>query len=280
MASIVIPAHNESAVIARLLSQLVSSEAPDPLDVIVVCNGCTDNTAEVCRAVSPRVRVIETETASKIHALNCGDKVAVDFPRLYLDADVVITGRTVSALFACLEEGPELAAAPLPFIDTSASSILVKTFYKILAKLPSTQEGIGGSGAYALSESGRARFGEFPNLVADDLFVRLMFKPNERKTLVSERSTVFAPRTLDRLISVKTRAYFGNMQLSAIHPELYANASPSNTMSLGRLFLNPILWPGLVIYIYVVTISRIRARRRWRDAEVVWERDDSTRVAQ
>ena len=69
--SVVIPAHNEEAVIARALRGLLDSAADD-IDVIVAANGCSDETVSRALAVDPRVRVVETGSASKIAALNLG----------------------------------------------------------------------------------------------------------------------------------------------------------------------------------------------------------------
>ena len=91
MISIVVPARNEGFVIARTLRAMATGAVPGELDVIVVCNGCTDNTADIARSFGPPVRVIETEVGSKVHALNLGDQAASTFPRIYADADVEIT---------------------------------------------------------------------------------------------------------------------------------------------------------------------------------------------
>src|SRR5579872_5966672 len=104
MISIVIPAYNEERVIARLLRSVTSGAEPGELDVVVVCNGCTDDTAKLAAGVRPDVvRVIETGVGNKTYALNLGDKAASGFPRIYVDADVVVTLDTVRALASCLE---------------------------------------------------------------------------------------------------------------------------------------------------------------------------------
>ncbi|MBO0838909.1 MAG: glycosyltransferase, partial [Actinobacteria bacterium] len=53
MASIIIPACNESRVIKRLLSRLVCSARDGEFEIIVVANGCTDDTAEIACSFGP-----------------------------------------------------------------------------------------------------------------------------------------------------------------------------------------------------------------------------------
>jgi glycosyltransferase involved in cell wall biosynthesis len=96
--SIVIPAHNEGRVIGRLLDALLSEATEDEMDIVVVCNGCTDDTAQVAGLRGAGVRVVEIPTPSKHVALRAGDEHARGFPRIYVDADVVITTSDVRVL--------------------------------------------------------------------------------------------------------------------------------------------------------------------------------------
>src|SRR5262245_48994988 len=228
MISVVIPAHNESSVIGRSLRAITAGAAPTELEVIVVCNGCTDDTARKARECDFPVRVIETELGSKTHALNLGDKAARFFPRIYADADVSVTIHVLRALANRLEQGDVHAVAPQPMVNLGRCSRFVRAYYGIRARLPSSREGIGGSGIYALSEAGRNRFGEFPKVTADDGFVRIQFKPKERETLASFNSTVFAPHRIKDLHAIRTRAYYGSVELSRLYPELWRNRGTSN----------------------------------------------------
>src|SRR5690606_37510603 len=112
--SVVIAARNEAAVLGRRLDARLP--APDPpdgaaLDITVVANGCTDATAAVARA-RPGVRVIELAEGSKPAALNAGDAAAVGWPRVYLDADIVLSAADIHRLAAAVADGPALAAVP------------------------------------------------------------------------------------------------------------------------------------------------------------------------
>ncbi|MCK1307172.1 MULTISPECIES: glycosyltransferase [unclassified Bradyrhizobium] len=277
MISIIVPAHNESSVIARTLSQWVGDAPLDEIRVVVVCNGCTDHTANVARRFGPTVHVVESDIARKTHALNLGDQISSVFPRIYADADIVITVDAVRALARRLEQGDVLVVAPTADINLTGCSWLVRKYYGIRSRLPSSREGIGGSGVYALSEAGRLRFGEFPDVTADDTYVRLQFRPEERDTLSCARSTVFAPRTVLQLIAVRTRAYRGTFELARRFPELRVNKGEVNDRTLIALFKEPHLWPGLLIYCCVNIVARCRAiAGRGADR---WQRDETSRAA-
>jgi glycosyltransferase involved in cell wall biosynthesis len=112
--TIVIPAHNEGRVIRRLLEQLINGADPGEMDIIVVANGCTDDTAEVAASFGPAVRVLTLPAACKQKALIAGDRAAAGFPRIYLDADLELRADDVRALAAALSQPGVLAAAPPP----------------------------------------------------------------------------------------------------------------------------------------------------------------------
>ncbi|MDF0517974.1 glycosyltransferase [Bradyrhizobium yuanmingense] len=278
MISIVVPAHNESSVIARTLRQWVGNPASDQIRVVVVCNGCSDDTANVARRFGPAVNVVESNIARKTHALNLGDQIADAFPRIYVDADILITVDAILALARRLDQGDVLAVAPTADINLAGCSWLVRKYFGIRSRLPSSREGIGGSGVYALSEAGRRRFGQFPDITADDTFVRLQFRPGERETLPRVRSTVFAPRTLLQLIAVRTRAYRGTVEVARRFPELRVNKGPANGRALIALFKEPRLWAGLLIYCGANIAARCKATLGSRRGAHPWQRDETSRA--
>ena len=102
IASAVIPAHNEAAVIQRCLNALLNGFAPGELDVVVACNGCTDDTADIVRSTWPTVRLIEIAQASKPAALRAADDALSTFPRIYLDADITLPSKSARILISNL----------------------------------------------------------------------------------------------------------------------------------------------------------------------------------
>jgi glycosyltransferase involved in cell wall biosynthesis len=280
MISIIIPAHNEARVIGRTLEALLSGSSPGEIEVVVVANGCTDETADIARQFGTPVRVIQTQTADKIHALNLGDAHATHYPRIYSDADVLLPLATIRELHACLKNTAALAAGIVPRFCLTGCSWAVRAFYEVNARLPSSREGIGGSGVYALSQAGRARFQQFPNVTADDGFVRILFEPSERVSLDTVACTVFPPRRLKDLIAIKARSQFGNYQLALRYPTLWKNRGKTNNKALLRALANPFLWPKCAVYLFVKIEARRLAQRRLAtvgEKHVPWARDESSR---
>jgi len=220
MISIIIPAHNESNVIGRCLRALTDGAAPGELEVIVACNGCTDDTAAAARACGEPVRGVETEQASKIAALNLGDRAARGFPRCYIDADVEVSLDAVRKVAGVIERGEALAAAPAMRVDLSGSSWLVRAYYHVWLSRPFHADGMLGGGFYAVGQQGRARFEAFPQIIADDEFVRSLFEVHERATPADCVFTIRAPRSVFGLIKVKSRSRLGLYELRRRFPEL------------------------------------------------------------
>lgn len=278
VASVVVPAHDEAAVIGRLLGGLLSGARPGELEIVVVANGCRDATAAVARSFGPAVTVVETPVASKANALNLGDRAATVFPRLYVDADVAIDVRAVRETAAVLRSGRALAAAPRMQVDLRGASRAVKAFYAVWMRHPHFREGMVGSGVYGLSQQGRARFHQFPEVTADDAFVHRMFGADERMTVRTCSFTVRAPRTLGALVRIKTRSRRGNLELDGRYPALARGRARGRTTLATEVLLRPTLWPAAPAYL-AVTLATAFAARRGRGKGVAWERDETTRRA-
>ena len=282
MISVIIPAHNEEQVIARLLTALLEERQAGELEIIVVCNGCSDGTAAVARAFGDPVQVIETDVASKTHAINLGDAAARGFPRIYSDADVVMSLPSVRSLADALTDGRWLAAAPR--VDTlflPGAQWAVRAYYRFWMALPFVQEGMMAAGVYAVSEQGRRRWDKMPDVIADDGYFRLLFGPDERTEVQAATSAVRAPSVFADLIRIKTRSRLGVAQLSARFPELFAREGRTKRYgsALWGVARRPSLYLAAFPFVLVSVISRLRARQQQRQAGgYLWERDNSSRL--
>lgn len=277
MISIVIPAHNEAAVIGRCLTSLLRGALPGELEILVVCNGCTDATARIARGFGAAVRVIETEVASKSHALNLGDAQARSFPRFFIDADVVLEIGSLRDTAAALASGRYLAAAPRLRVDLSGCSLAVQLYHRIWMDLPYVQQGMLGSGVYALSEAGRARVGRFPDIIADDDLVRLAFRPSERISVPETSFLVTPPKTLRSLIHINIRRRAGADEMRALHRPAFEQETQKQYRAFWRLWQRPALWPALGVYSwakFATLVGYAWKKRRGRHKE--WNRDATT----
>lgn len=274
MISIVVPAQNESAEIRRTLLSILASDVDERLEVIVVCNGCDDDTADVARSVGGVV-VIETDAPGKARALNLGDDRAVAFPRFYIDADIVVEPGLIAAVAAVLRRGDVLAAAPSFQLDTSVSSRAVRSYLGVWQRLPQVKDGLAGRGVYALSAEGHARLGRFPELVNDDGYVSALFA-SQRSVVPEVSSTVGAPRTLRELVDRRLRVVAGNQQLrrQAVLPVVTERSSAG----WARVALShPELWAGAVLYAGLgVWIRFLVALRTVRGGALAWGRPGSS----
>jgi colanic acid/amylovoran biosynthesis glycosyltransferase len=271
--SVVVPAHNEEAVIARCLRSLQSGAQDGELEIIVVCNGCQDATAQVARRVAPGATVIEISVASKVAALNAGDRAASHFPRFYVDADVELPVADLRRVARALAGDGILCAAPRPMFVLEKRSWAIRAFYDVWQATPYLTDDMVGCGVYALSEQGRARFEEFPELTADDQFVQQLFDRSERKAIDGAQFAVQVPRNLRGLLAMRTRAYRGKVELAS--SGLARQSAPLlGAKSALRKARQPSQAPAVAVYASVNILAKSLARK---PAHARWERDDSAR---
>jgi AhpD family alkylhydroperoxidase len=277
-ATIIIPAHNEANVLGKLLACLPDSHAGRGIQIIVACNGCTDATAAVARRHG--VTVVEVAKASKIAALNEADGIAQGFPRLYVDADLALTHKTIHDLIEALSGDDLLCAAPPYQLRLEGRPWLVKAYFRVWLLVMSLREEYVGSGIYALSQRGRARFDRFPNLIADDTYVRNLFGRGERRVIDTDPTQVEAPWTLNAVLRRRIRVSIGNLELLARPDNHNHLAQQRNSPRWWRAVISrPWLLPAAVVFAAVNAYAEFIARRRFRSERGAhdWGRDDTTR---
>jgi hypothetical protein len=283
IASVVIPAHNEATVIARCLGVLAAGLHERKIEVAVIANGCTDATARVARgfrADIPNLTVVELDEASKAAALNAGDAVVQAFPRVYLDADIVLGDQALDGLIEALTTPEARVSSPHISFHFGHAHWVVRQFYRGYAHIPYLQDGLIGLGVYGLSEAGRRRFGLFPDLVADDLFVQRLFRPDER-VVCPGTFIVQTPRTIRALVRVRTRTARGSAQLAGSDVGGWADTSRTTGHTLRALLAEVCRRPSeasaVATYAALTLAARMNARR---NSETTWFRDDSSRRSQ
>jgi glycosyltransferase involved in cell wall biosynthesis len=262
--SVIIPAHNEASVIGRCLSALLDSI--DPSSVFVSCNGCDDDTSAIARRFG--VNVVETPEASKPAALNAGDCAAgARFPRIYLDADIELTGEDALKLIRPLESDAPLLASPVGQFELSGTSSIVRLFHAAFERASDLRGGKVGNGVYALSAAGRERFGAWPDVTADDLFVSRLFLAREAMNVGDANPVIRPPKTASALVRARSRVYSGNRMLGASH------TSPASAKRLIRATRTPRHAFETAVYLAINLVAKAWSRI----SKGSWERDETAR---
>ncbi len=273
--SVVIPAHNEQAVIGRTLATLTDGLDLGAVRVVVVANGCADRTAGIARAV-PGVEVIEIPASGKTGALNAGEAVLSEaMPRLYLDADIELTGRAATAVLDALRAGAIAARPPITF-HTAQSAWPVRRYFAANARIPSVMAELCGGGAYGLSTTARARFAEYPDVVADDLFISRIVAPEEVTVVDTDPLVVRVPRTTRALLAILRRSVRGNREFAAAMPDLARDTTGSTTAGLRAQLRSWRTAPDALVYACFAVAARLLVR--FGKQPVTWERDDTSRT--
>jgi glycosyltransferase involved in cell wall biosynthesis len=272
VSSIVIPAHNEERSIGALLTSL----APLAVDteVVLVCNGCTDRTAEVAIRAAPWATVLDLSEPGKPAALDAGDRAATSFPRMYLDADVSIDAASVRRVFAAVGEAVPAAAAT-PRYDTTGAGWVVRSHQRFWERMPANRRGLAGTNAMAVSRAGRERFDTWPRLIGDDYFLDGLFADTE-KVRVADAVVIrpTATRFVD-CVSRKARIHQGNLEVRAagLRP---AHAGGGAGGAKAVLRENPWTAVDLPAHLAVTVSTRVLSWwRRRRGTAHVWFRDNS-----
>ena len=273
--SIVIPAHNEEAVIAGNLRRLLDGSEPGEFDIIVVANACKDGTAAAAGTV-PGVRVLDTEVPGKPNALRMGDAECAAFPRIYLDADVRLDAASVRELVAACAQPGVLACSPVPALDLTGAGPVVRRVHKVHDALIAPHRALAGVGAYVLTEAGHERVFPMPDVISDDGLIHASFAPHERVVVRSAHSVVRPAATVRSYLNRRVRVRRGNKQLVEL-----GRTGPDSKITLSAL-------GGLVrarrvsvvdsgCYLTVLVLDRALTRLRNRRGDV-WASDSSTRV--
>ena len=280
MATVIVPAHNESGVIEACLDSIVKQ--PEVDHIVVACNGCTDDTADIVRRKYPDIHCLDISTPSKVNALNEAEDFArelgLTFPVYYIDADTRLSLNCVSKTNRYLETSDILLAAPTPIIDTSHSSWIVRTYYKVWLNLPYIKEGVIATCSYIITEEGRSRFEKFPDVINDDGFIRCNFWNKEISNIPDAEIYIRAPKDIYSLIKIKSRARLGNMQLIATGQCKVVEKKQYGSVMRSLLFSRD--WLPTLIYIGIAGIIRIRSKLQFkRIKDYRWEKDLSSRDA-
>ncbi len=244
--SVIIPASNEAGWIEPCLRALLASRGV-ALQVVVSANACRDDTVTRARAMAPdfaargwRLDVLDRQEPGKPGALNAGDAAARHALRAYLDADVSVSPPLMAQLAAALAGGAPRYASGTPRV--TARGWVARSYARFWCRLPFVADGVPGFGLFAVNAAGRARWAAFPDIISDDTFARLQFRPDERRSVPASYDWPMVEE-LGRLVRVRARQDQGVAEIARLYPHLLANEGktrPGTGWLIGRALADPL----------------------------------------
>ncbi|WP_293351401.1 glycosyltransferase [Phenylobacterium sp.] len=267
---IIIPARGEGATLEACLDSIADDAGGLDLLVVVIVNGPDRGATLEAAARGHRrldsagvpVRIIEASSAGKASALNRGDAERRGCAAVYLDADVTLLPGTLTSLAGTLSGSAAVLAAP-PLRLAPSRSPITRAFARVWSSLPAVAGDVVGAGCYGVSAAGRERWRDFPDLVADDAFVRSCFLKAERRLTDSGGFVVTFPDGA-RLIRTVSRWHAGNRQLRLLPPGRGGERRDPGAgpwRNLAHVVRRVDVWPNLPAYLYVRAAAALVAYR-------------------
>lgn len=166
--SLVIPAYNEEQYIADSLRSVLRHRVPELCEIIVVCNACTDRTADIASRF-PGVTVLKESRKGTGYARNTGFTQARGDIIAYLDADSRIDETWFPTMLQEFRRNASLVAlsGPCQFYDLPAwKSRMIDVWWKMFSVSKSYRQGAIAGGNVAVRRSALQRIGGIDTSIA------------------------------------------------------------------------------------------------------------------
>ena len=227
--SFILVVHNEESRISRRILNLAESNYAGECELVLVCDGCSDDTASKARAIDPGfpIRILEQiEQRGKAAALNLAAELATGEILIFGDGQQRFAPEAADKLVERLRSTPEAAAVSgclmiEPSVDRPAAGIdlywrLEKWIRHEESKLDSV---IGCTGAiYAIR---RDDYHPIPkDTLIDDVVVPMSALVRGRRVLFEPSAIAYDPQTFEPLHEKrrKVRTLAGNYQMLFRYP--------------------------------------------------------------
>jgi cellulose synthase/poly-beta-1,6-N-acetylglucosamine synthase-like glycosyltransferase/peptidoglycan/xylan/chitin deacetylase (PgdA/CDA1 family) len=222
--SILVPAHNEQVGIERAVCSLAGSLYGGELEVIVVDDGSTDDTAAIVQRLAlPRVQLLRQANAGKAAALNHALSIARHEIIVTVDADTVFEPGTLAMLVQRFRE-PRVGAISgntkvgnrggligrWQHIEYVMGFNLDRRMYEVLGSTPTVPGAIGAFRRRALADIG----GVSGATLAEDTDVTLDIGRAGWQVVYESRARAWteAPSTIRGLYRQRSRWAYGTIQ--------------------------------------------------------------------
>lgn len=222
--SVVVPAFNEAAGIAATVLSLVRSDYPGELEVIVVDDGSTDDTAAIARGLGLReVSVISQPNAGKPAALNRGIRQARHDLLVLVDGDTIFAPDALRQLVARFDD-PAVGAVSgntkvanrtgllgrWQHIEYVMGFNLDRRMFDVLGTIPTVPGAIGAFRRQTLADAG----GLSADTLAEDTDLTMAICRSGWRVVYEQSAIAWteAPATLRQLWRQRYRWCYGTLQ--------------------------------------------------------------------
>ena len=120
--SVIIPCYNGARFLRETLASALGQTRP-PLEVIVVDDGSTDDSAAIAESFGPPVRVIRQANQGESKARNVGLRQSRGKYVLFLDSDAMISRSSVARLVERMESDPTVGIAGCRIVDPATRAL-------------------------------------------------------------------------------------------------------------------------------------------------------------
>ncbi|MBN9673496.1 glycosyltransferase family A protein [Roseibium aggregatum] len=262
---IIIPAWNAAKTIHRSLNGILEQMLNGDFDRIIVLVVVNDGSAESLKAAELfrerfeasgfEFRVL-TSPKGRRNAIMRAEAQLPPCHRLYLDQDASLSANALKELGKCFTEaaGPNFATFQISF--TRSRSVLVRAFMRAWLFSPYVRSSPVTAGVYAVSYEGRKLWTELPDIQADDKFVRLLFKPHQRRLIDSAQYEVLSEPGVLALIKARCRYRRYNAELA----ERFANRQAYDFprwSGIVETLKAPRMWIDVVVALSLLLISGV-----------------------
>jgi cellulose synthase/poly-beta-1,6-N-acetylglucosamine synthase-like glycosyltransferase len=237
--SVVIPAFNEAAGIAATVRSMIGSSYPGLLEVIVVDDGSTDDTAAIVRGLRlPGITVISQQNAGKPAALNRGIAAASFDLLVLVDGDTIFAPNTLSRLAVRMRD-PGVGAVSgntkvanrrgllgrWQHLEYVMGFNLERRMFDILGTIPTVPGAIGAFRRITLDAVG----GVSADTLAEDTDLTMAICRSGWRVVYEPRALAWteAPGSLRQLWRQRYRWCYGTMQSMWKHKRSVVERGPS-----------------------------------------------------
>lgn len=239
--------------------------------MIVIANGCTDETADIARGYAAQAEardwqliVLELAEGGKLNAWNEGEAAAGGDVLIYLDADVLVSPQVIPQIADALDVTTPRYAGAQPNVTVTGDDALTRHYTRFWLTTPFMVHGVPGFGVFAMNRAGRARWGDWPDIISDDTFARLNFTPDERHGVPASYDWPMI-EGFTRLVQVRRRQDIGVAEIATRYPALMANDDPHDRTEpvWKRAVKDPVAFMCFAAVRIAIRLPILRSSNRW-----------------